>query len=119
MLSPLPSSLHHPSRAQSQSNWRPPPVGKLKYNMDATFDKDKRTGAVITIIRDHQGRLITGKALKVHTSSSLVAEVLAIQEGIILAQSYYCDSNLLESNCLVVVEACRNKISIPEASIII
>lgn len=74
-------------------------MGFLKCNVDAAFDPSKSLEAISAIIRDYQGRVITGKARKIHTSSSLVAEVMAIQEALILAQSCFYNAILLESDC--------------------
>ena len=101
------------------NRWRPPPFGKLKCNVDAAFNDNRKLGAVSAIIRDCYGRLITGKAFKIHTSSSLAAEALAIREGLILAKSCFCEDVLIESDCLRIIEACRKQCLIPEVATII
>ena len=83
-------------------------MGFLKCNVDAAFDPSKSLEAISAIIRDYQGRVITGKARKIHTSSSMVVEAMAIREDLILARSCFCNALLLESSCREVVEACRN-----------
>ena len=56
------------------TKWRPPPQGILKCNVDAAFSKNKQLGAIARIIKDPKGQVITGKAKRIHTNSSVVAE---------------------------------------------
>ena len=53
------------------SRWRPPHQGILKYNVDVTFSTDKKIGTIAALIRDHQGRLIIGKAKHILITSSV------------------------------------------------
>ena len=93
-----------PSGGHSRVHWRPPPTSMLKCNVDAAFSRPRQVGAISAIIRDNQGRVITRKAKKIHASSSLVAEAIALREGLILARSCYCERILIESDCSTNVE---------------
>ena len=75
--------------AQFAHKWRPSMQGMLKCNVDAAFSEQKQLEAVAAIIRDYQGRVITGKARHIHASSSMVVEALAIRKGLVLAKSCF------------------------------
>ena len=77
------------------TRWRPPPLEKLKCNVDAVFLENRKLGAISAIICDCYGRVITGKALRIHTLSSLAAEAWAVCDGLILARSCFCKEILI------------------------
>ena len=110
------SDPHHQGHLSSQ--WRPLPQGKLNCNVDAAFAENRKIGAISAILRDSCGNVITGETLKIHASSSLVAEALAIREGLILARSCFIEDILLESDCLKVIDACRDRVLIPEVAVV-
>ena len=62
--------------------------------MDGSFCNEKNLGAVVAILRDNLGKMIIGRAHKIHVSSSLMAEAIAIREGLILASNYLSESLL-------------------------
>lgn len=100
------------STRHSRVSWHPPPVGVLKCNVDAAYSSTRQVGVVSAIIRDNQGRVITGKAKKIHSSSSLAMEAFALREGLILARSYYCEQILVESDCSLLVDSTRKILKI-------
>ena len=106
--------MHH-----TPSSWRPTPNRKLKCNMDIAFANNRRVGAISVIIRDSQGNVITGKAHNIHTSSSLVAKVVVIREGLILARICFIEDVLLESDCLKIIEACRDRLLMLEVAVVV
>ena len=67
------------------------------------YSPSKKIGAVLAIIRDNQGKVIIGKARRIHISSSLVAEAIALREGLLLVRSSFCESIVLESDCLQLI----------------
>ena len=97
-----------------KSLWRPPPKDWVKCNVDAAFCNSRRIAAIAAVIKDSTGKLIAGKAQKIPCSSSRLAEALAMREGLLLANSCCCEKILVESDCLEVVEACRNRIACSE-----
>ena len=99
--------------------WRPPPHNRLKCNVDAAFHADSNVGAIAAIIRDSSGTMITASARKIHCPSSLVAESLAVREGLQLAHNCLCESIVLESDNLQIIEACRSKKMIGEIATIL
>ena len=80
----------------------------LKCNVGAAFRSDSKVVAIASVIRDRSGTLITASAHKIYYSSSLVAEALAVREGLQLASSCLCDAIVLESDNLQIIEACRS-----------
>ena len=119
VLRPNPANHNSQSQRGCSSLWRPPPLGKLKCNVDAAYDDQRKIGAIAAVIRDHQGNIITGKAHRIHTSSSLLAEAVAIREGLVLANSCFIDNILLESDCLRIIEDCRERRLLPEVAIVV
>ena len=109
------------STRHSRVSWHPPPVGVLKCNVDAAYSSTRQVGAVSATIRDNQGRVITGKAKKIHTSSSFAAEAFALREGLILilARSCHCERILVESGCSLLIDACRSTRKIPDIAVIV
>lgn len=63
---------------------------------------------LVAVIRDSEGKLVSRKALKVPCSSSKLAKALALKEGISFAHNYLCQSILMESDYLEVIECCRD-----------
>ena len=99
--------------------WRQPLFNRLKCNVDAAFWADSKVGAIAAIIRDRAETLITASAQKIYCSSSLGAEVLAVREGLQLANSYLYNSIVLESDNLQIIEACRSDKPLWEIAIIL
>ena len=91
----------------------------LKCNVDAAFSPLRNLGTMSAIIKDYQGRVIIGKARMIHTSSSLVAEAMAIRESLILTHSSFCNEVLLESDCSIVIEVCRRGNLKPEIATLV
>lgn len=100
----------HSSRRRFNSQWRPPPKGWHKINVDTSFLLP--TGIVISgvVVRDEKGNLLTGCYRRHVAHSSLMAEALAIRDGMVLATSLSLEKVLLESDNLEVIQACRREI---------
>ncbi|GAA0174291.1 hypothetical protein LIER_27713 [Lithospermum erythrorhizon] len=66
-----------------EHRWRPPATNMIKVNCDAGWHKESRTGSLGVVIRDDRG-LFNGAFFKQiqHVDSPLVAEALAIREGL-------------------------------------
>ena len=112
----------HSGRSESTSIskcWRPLLFNRLKCNVDATFLADSNVGTIAAIIRDRSGTLIIAYARKICYSSSLVAKSLAVREGFQLANSYLCDSIVLESDNSQIIEACISGKALGEIAIIL
>ena len=110
------SKLENPPSAAWR--WRPPPPRILKCNVDRAYFEARQVGAFAAIMRDHQGRALIGKAHRILTMSSLVAEAMAIREDLCFVKSCFCEEILMESDCLGLIEACRNKVPITEVVVL-
>ena len=104
---------------KQRRSWRPPPQDRLKCNVDAAFCGKRNIAAVAAVIRDSQGKMVAGKASKVACASSLLAEALAVRHGLLLASSCLCNSILMESDNIEVIEACRSKSSRAEIATVV
>lgn len=95
--------------SSGSGQWRPPRQGWLKINTDSSFIKSK-IGVSGVIIRDENGRFLSRLTRKHATVDPLMAEALALRDGITLASSLGLNKVVLESDCLEAVRACRKKI---------
>lgn len=114
----------HRSNTHRQSqdigkNWRPPPIGALKMNVDASFNKDKCIAQAGIVIRNEFGELVGGHTCKLAACSPITAEALALREAVTLAANCNMGRVFIESDCQVLVRAFRNEIKIGEISSII
>ncbi|KAH0746554.1 hypothetical protein KY290_008277 [Solanum tuberosum] len=66
--------------------WLPPPYG-FKLNVDGSFEHTTSKGGAWSVIRDFNGNWIVGKSSRISTNSVLNAELLALFQGLRLAQS--------------------------------
>ena len=65
--------------------WRKPEIGWRKINCDGALDlKTKEAGAGV-IVRDYKGEVVDGKCRRGMAESPLMAEALAVREGVFLA----------------------------------
>ncbi|XP_025612110.1 uncharacterized protein [Arachis hypogaea] len=98
--------------------WRPPPRNWVKVNTDAAFQKETGIAALAVVVRDWQGRVITGTTTTVKTTSALTAEVQAYREALILIKNLQIPNCIIETDCLPLVQAIKSKMPIAEADAI-
>lgn len=82
----------------------------LKFNTDSQFDVSTCHATIGVICRNVQRKLITSITSKIYTYSALVAEALALRAAASLAINIAAPSVLFESDCVVLMEACRGNI---------
>ena len=74
-----------------EEEWKRPREGWLKVNCDGAFDNGNevrgKDAGIGVVIRDENGRVVTGVAKKVIVNSSIEAEAAALGEGVMLAES--------------------------------
>ena len=75
--------------------------------------------SLAVVIRDNHEELVARKVNKVPYSSSVLAEAQAIREGMLLDSSCCFALVLVESDCLPVVEACRNRTPSHEIAMVV
>ncbi|XP_057445027.1 uncharacterized protein LOC130737292 [Lotus japonicus] len=88
--------------------WRPPLPRMLKLNVDASWKASSPLCSIGIAVRDEAGLLVAGSASKAFSHSALMAEALAFREAIILAHNMGWSEIEVESDCLPLVEACRD-----------
>ncbi|RYR19402.1 hypothetical protein Ahy_B03g064168 [Arachis hypogaea] len=98
---------------------RPPPRNKVKVNIDAAFHREIGIAATAAVIRDWQGKIITGITSKFKTISVLAAEAQAYREAIILTKNLQIRNCIIESDCLPLVQAIKARMPLAEADAII
>lgn len=102
-----------------EGHWRPPPIGVIKINTDASFSSNSKIGYAGIIGRDEKGELVMGLTKKFPVNSALLAEALALREAIQAAANFSIPKVILESDCLPLIRACRKEIKIGEISMVV
>jgi ribonuclease HI len=87
--------------------WTRPQVRYSKLNVDALFHVDRKEGATAAVLRDHQGRFVAvvGRFIP-HVNSVAMADVMAMKDGLNLANQLGCPRIEAESDSLETVEGC-------------
>ncbi|XP_010026820.2 uncharacterized protein LOC104417207 [Eucalyptus grandis] len=95
--------------------WRPPDLGTLKCNVDASYQPESTEGALAAVFRDHQGRLTEIYTKRFPVASALVAEFQALSFAIqhLIAQGLQHARVVIESDCRSVVDAITGRRSAP------
>ena len=93
-------------RPASSSCWSPPPHGVYKINVDGASSNLDGSSSIGVIIRDCKGDTIAAlcKPLQSHFSAELV-EILALEQGILLAQDMQLTRVLFECDASNVINA--------------
>ncbi|XP_025693017.1 uncharacterized protein [Arachis hypogaea] len=95
--------------------WRPPPKNRLKVNTDAAFHKDTGQASLAAVVRDWQGKVITGTTGTFKTISPLTAEAQAYREALILIKNLQIHNCIIETDSLPLVQAIKARTPIAEA----
>ncbi|RYR28088.1 hypothetical protein Ahy_B01g052195 [Arachis hypogaea] len=99
--------------------WRPSPHNRAKVNIDAPFYKETGMAASAAVIRDWQGKIITGTTSTFRTTSALATEAQAYREALILIKNLQIRNCIIETNCLPLVQAIKARTPLAEADAII
>ncbi|RYR16504.1 hypothetical protein Ahy_B04g073535 [Arachis hypogaea] len=117
------STDHNASRGKSgdkkRITWRPPPQNRLKVNTDAAFQRDTGKAASAVVVRNWQGKIITGTTSKFITTSALAAEAQAYREALILIKNLQIENCIIETDCLPLVQAVKARTPIAEVDAIL
>ncbi|XP_021606088.1 uncharacterized protein LOC110610464 [Manihot esculenta] len=93
---------------QSQLSWQPPPLGFVKLNFDAAWDKNSNSGATAIIVRDPFGSVIDWCCRSwVSISDPLQLESIACREALLFVKSRGFSHSIIEGDSLITVQACR------------
>ena len=84
------------------------PEGKVKVNVDASFDESRGCRSVGTIIRNSMGAAIAASHSYVpHLVDAPMAEAYALKEGLMLVQFIGFNRLIVQSDCMEVVETMK------------
>jgi ribonuclease HI len=88
---------------QAMEHWLPPEEGWTKLNADGALAKDG-SGGYGVVMRDHDGRFLTGASHFFHLISDPErAELLACKQALVLARAKGLSRVVLETDCLSAV----------------
>ncbi|RYR34019.1 hypothetical protein Ahy_A10g048730 [Arachis hypogaea] len=107
------------SGERKRITWRPPPQNRLNVNTNVAFNRESGTAAAAVVIRDWQGKIITGTTSRFTTTSAIAAEAQAYREALILIKNLQILNCILEIDCLPLVQAIKARTPIAEADAII
>jgi hypothetical protein len=107
-------------RSDFSMGWEPPPEGWTKINVDGSFVEQSGAAGVGVIARDDKGTVIfTAWCAIARCESAYEAEALACLEGLKLASQWASGSVILETDCVRVLNALRDKDDKSEACFVI
>ena len=87
------------------SGWRAPPSGMYKINVDGATSIDGRPFSVGVMIRDSKGNLVAALSKVLQGQySSLESEIVALENGILLAKEMVLSQVIFESDALTLVQ---------------
>ena len=86
--------------------WSPPPPGIFKIKVDGSSSDLEESSSIGVIIKDCKGQTVAAfyKPFQSHFTAKLV-EVLALEQGILLAQELQLSQVMFESDALTVINA--------------
>lgn len=90
-----------------REGWIPPPEDSVKINVDASWTQGNPFCSIGCVSRDSQANVLLSSCRKILAPTPLIAETLALREGALIGHNLGWNSVILESDCKVVVEACR------------
>ncbi|XP_050156198.1 uncharacterized protein LOC126630078 [Malus sylvestris] len=93
----LPRGMHH------LALWSPPPINRIKVNVDACWKRDSLCGKIRIVARDSFSGCKAVKSVWVHVSSAGMAEALAVLEGCLLAKCLQEQEVVIESDAQGVI----------------
>jgi hypothetical protein len=93
-----------PPRGVSGAQWRPPDVGWIKINKDGAINNEARCAGGGGIARSHLSFMGAWSKPFPGVTDPLIAEALALREGVIFAQLRGFSHVLMEVDCLEVVK---------------
>ncbi|KAL4379350.1 hypothetical protein GQ457_02G009300 [Hibiscus cannabinus] len=83
--------------------WTKPPLGVLKVNCDAAFDRSIGSAAIACVVRDDSGCIIKGEICSFPSRSVSAAEAIAIRKGVLMAISEGWEKVIFESDNIGVI----------------
>ncbi|KAA3476340.1 reverse transcriptase [Gossypium australe] len=97
-------------RPNLQELWRPPEIGIIKINFDASFQIRERLAITAVIARDAMGVILGAETYLVEdTVDSFVAEARACERAVLLAKSRGFQRLVVEGDALTVIKSIKRK----------
>jgi ribonuclease HI len=104
------SKASGPSLINRDGKWQKPEPRVLKLNTDASFYADSSAGSAGAIIRDYEGSFVAASCRPLsYVASAMMAEAIAMKEGLELAQNLGCNRLIAESDSTETIEACSGE----------
>lgn len=111
------ANLINPPQVYSKSNkearklekWNPPPKGWTKLNFNSAARGNPRTAGIGIIINNDKGEWIAKKALSIAPTSNNLAELRALEEGLLLCTKLGLSNIVIEGDSQIVLNAIRKK----------
>ena len=88
-----------------------PPPGIFKLNFDGSVKC--YSAAAGAIIRDHEGNLVAAKSYNLGVTPIMIAEVMGLRNGLLLALQQNISRILIEGDNMLVINAIKNIWKIP------
>ncbi|KAK5845291.1 uncharacterized protein LOC108482459 isoform X2 [Gossypium arboreum] len=96
--------MSKPTVFSTKNRWIPPPMGLHKVNFDGAFDGDGKKGGIGVIIRDNEGFVWGGAAIKIDdVMEGNINEAWAAVKALKVAQEMGYRRIILESDCFWVL----------------
>ncbi|KAK8542181.1 hypothetical protein V6N12_014784 [Hibiscus sabdariffa] len=97
----LDSKRSKPAAFPTRTRWNPPPRGLYKVNFGGIFDCNGKKGGIGIIIRDNEGFVWGGAAVKMDgVTDESVGEAMAAVKALEVAREMGCGRVILESDCV-------------------
>ncbi|KAK8988475.1 hypothetical protein V6N11_029865 [Hibiscus sabdariffa] len=97
-----------PSKVQStteESSWSPPPVGAVKANFDAAFNKEANCSFSAVIIRNHDGNMMAAcSVFNSFIADPCIAEAKACEQAVKLVKQFDFRKVIFEGDSLTVIK---------------
>ncbi|KAL0002042.1 hypothetical protein SO802_015823 [Lithocarpus litseifolius] len=93
-------------QAPPLSNWKAPPLGFFKVNIDATASDDERKSCIGVVIRGSKGEILatSSKVFPVSFTAE-ISKVVAVLEGVLLAAKMEVTHAIIKSDALSIIQA--------------
>ena len=83
--------------------WRPPPEGTVKLNVDGAVENQGNFGASAVVCRDHNGLYLESSSLVTQMVDPATLEAYALREALALAEDLGAQRLHVASDCLTVI----------------
>lgn len=100
-------------KGDGMEHWTAPCSGSIKVNVDAVLFEEEVKFGVGLVVRDERDFLREGCTILLHgKTESVIAEAVGIQEALSWIKAYSGGTAIVETDCLVAVQAIRSNIEL-------